>query len=236
MSPEEWQAIKLTLALAGTTTLLLILLGTPLAYWLSRSNSLLKTVVSSVVAIPLVLPPTVIGFYLLLAMGPDGPLGKATDYLNIANLAFSFSGLVLGSIVYSLPFVVHPLQNAFESVDRRLLDAAATLGAGPFDRFFSVIAPLARGGFLTALILGFAHTVGEFGVVLMIGGNIPGETQVLSVLLYEQVESFDYASANRLALSLLGFSFLTLFCLLLARQRQRLFLPGASSRNNGQLK
>lgn len=230
LNPEESAAIALTLTLATVTVSILILVGTPLACWLASTKSRLKAPIASIVALPLVLPPTVIGFYLLVAMGPEGPLGRLFEFLELPQLAFSFGGLVVGSVIYSLPFVVHPIQNAVQSVDTRLLESAATLGAGRLDRFFSITLPLARSGFLSALILGFAHTLGEFGVVLMIGGNIPGETQVLSVLLYEQVELFNYERANQLALMLLVFSFTALFLLYASNGRARLFSEKSSER------
>lgn len=210
LSDADLTAIVLTLQLASVVTLLLLLLGTPLAWWLARTQSRWKAPINAVVALPLVLPPTVLGFYLLLAMGPSGPIGQVTQGLGLDTLAFSFSGLVLGSMIYSLPFVIQPLQNAFASISTRHLEAAATLGATGFDRFWSIAVPLAKPGFLTAAILGFAHTVGEFGVVLMIGGNIPGETRVVSVQLYDHVEALAYSEAHGLALILLLFSFLVL--------------------------
>ncbi|MDO9190511.1 MAG: molybdate ABC transporter permease subunit [Sulfurimicrobium sp.] len=205
--------IWLTLKLASVTTLVLLLIGTPLAWWLARTTSWLKGPLAAVVALPLVLPPTVIGFYLLVALGPQGPLGQLTQMLGWGTLPFTFPGLVVGSVVYSLPFVVQPLQNAFEAIGERTLEAAATLRAGPLDRFFSVALPLAKPGFLTATILGFAHTVGEFGVVLMIGGNIPGVSRVLSVAIYDHVEAMEYGQAHWLAGGLLLFSFLVLLAL-----------------------
>ena len=213
LSSHELAAIALTLQLALVTTVILILIGTPLAAWLVRTRSKLKPVIAAIVAMPLILPPTVIGFYLLIAMGPGGPLGALTTALNLPTLAFSFPGLVIGSIIYSLPFVVHPIQNALDSVDAKLLESAAVMGASPMQRFLHVSLPLARAGFLTAIVLGFAHTVGEFGVVLMIGGNIPEQTQVVSVMLYEHVEAFDYTRANSLALLLIAFSFISLMLL-----------------------
>ena len=203
VSAADLQALLVTLKLAGLTTLLLILFGTPLAWWLARTGSRLRAPVEALVALPLVLPPTVLGFYLLLAMGPGGPLASLS-------LAFTFSGLLLGSMIYSLPFVVQPLRDSFAAIGEQPLEAAACLGAGPLDRFRSVVLPLARPGYLTAAVLGFAHTLGEFGVVLMIGGNIPGETRVLSIAVYEHVESLDYARAHVLAAGLLLVSFLLL--------------------------
>ena len=213
LSADDYTAIVLTIQLAGLVTALLLLLGTPLAWWLANTSSRWRVPLNALVALPLVLPPTVLGFYLLLAMGPNGPLGQVTHSLGIGTLAFSFPGLVLGSMIYSLPFVVQPLQNAFMGIDQRQLEAAATLGADRFDRFISIVLPLAKPGFLTASVLGFAHTVGEFGVVLMIGGNIPGETRVVSVQLYDHVEALAYTEAHGLALVLLMFSFLVLMAL-----------------------
>jgi molybdate transport system permease protein len=206
----DWLTVWLTLRLAATTTVLLLLLGTPLAWWLARTRSRLKGPVGALVALPLVLPPTVLGFYLLVTLGPGGPVGALTQSLGLGVLPFTFAGLVVGSVIYSLPFVVQPLQAAFEAVGERPLEVAATLGAGALDRFFSVAVPLARPGFVAATILGFAHTVGEFGVVLMIGGNIPGATRVLSVALFDHVEALEYASAHWLAAGMLTFSFLVL--------------------------
>jgi molybdate transport system permease protein len=203
-------SIGLTLRLAATTTVLLLALGTPIAWWLARTRSRWKGVVGALVALPLVLPPTVLGFYLLVAMGPAGPVGTLTQALGLGVLPFTFAGLVVGSMIYSLPFVVQPLQAAFQAIGDRPMEAAATLRAGPWDRFFTVVIPLARPGFLAATILGFAHTIGEFGVVLMIGGNIPGVTKVLSVTLYDHVEALEYASAHWLAGGMLLFSFLVL--------------------------
>jgi molybdate transport system permease protein len=192
-------ALIITLKLAGLTTLILLLLGTPLAWWLACSRWRFKFLMEAIIALPLVLPPTVLGFYLLVALGPHGPIGGVSEWLGGRSLAFTFSGLVIGSVIYSLPFVVQPLHNAFSAIGRRPLEVAATLGASPLDRFFTVAIPLARSGFLTAAVLGFAHTVGEFGVVLMIGGNIPGETQVLSIAIYDHVESLEYARAHWLS-------------------------------------
>ena len=206
-------AITLTLRLAGLTTLLLLLLGTPLAWWLARTRSWLKGPVGALVALPIVLPPTVIGFYLLVAMGPQGPVGQITQALGLGLLPFTFAGLVVGSVFYSLPFVVQPLQNAFEAIGERPLEAAATLRASPLDTFFSVVLPLARPGYLTATVMGFAHTVGEFGVVLMIGGNIPDKTRVLSVQIYDHVEALEYAQAHWLSGGMVLFSFAVLLVL-----------------------
>jgi molybdate transport system permease protein len=196
LSPEDWSAIRLTLELAGITTVLLLVLCTPIAWWLAHTPSRWRGPVGAVVALPLVLPPTVIGFYLLVLMGPSGPVGRLTESLGWGRLPFTFWGLVVGSIVYSLPFAVQPLQRAFESMGRRPLEVAAALGAGPLDRFFTVALPLARPGFITAAVLSFAHTVGEFGVVLMLGGNIPGKTRVVSVQIYDHVEAMEYAQAH----------------------------------------
>ena len=209
-SEGDVTAIFLTLRLATTVTLILLVLGAPLAWWLARTNSRLKGPIGALVALPLVLPPTVLGFYLLLTLGPNGPIGQVTQSLGLGTLAFSYSGLVIGSVLYSLPFVVQPLQNAFEAIGDRPLEVAATLGASPIDRYFSIAIPMAKPGFFTAAVLGFAHTVGEFGVVLMIGGNIPGETRVVSVQIYDHVEALAYDEANRLALLMIVFSFLVL--------------------------
>lgn len=212
-SDPDLAALWLTLKLAGVTTGLLLLLGTPLAWWLARTRSWWKGPVGALVALPIVLPPTVIGFYLLVAMGPNGPVGQFTQGLGLGVLPFTFAGLVVASVFYSLPFVVQPLQNAFEAIGDRPLEAAATLRASPLDAFLSVVLPLARPGYLTATVLGFAHTVGEFGVVLMIGGNIPGETRVVSVRIYDHVEAMEYAQAHGLAAGMVAFSFLVLLVL-----------------------
>ena len=213
LSTAELDAIRLTVALAAMTTVLLLILGTPLAWWLSRRRGNGSALVEALVALPLILPPTVLGFYLLLMLAPDTALGRLWQQLTGAQLAFSFSALVIGSVIYSLPFVVQPLQAAFQRVPEGLLQAAATLGARPLDQFFSVVLPLSRRSFVTAASLGFAHTVGEFGVVLMIGGNIPGETQVLSIALYDYVESLQFAEAHRLAAGLVIFAIALLFFL-----------------------
>ena len=205
-----WPALLVTLKLASLTTLILLLLGTPLAWWLARTHSVLKTPLSALVALPMVLPPTVLGFYLLVLMGPHGALGQLTNALGLNSLAFTFSGLLLASVIYSLPFVVQPLQAGFASLDPVVLDVAATLRASPLDRFMSVVVPMCRPAFLTATVMGFAHTVGEFGVILMVGGNIEGETRVLSVLLYDRVEAMAYQEAHWLAAGLLVFSFVVL--------------------------
>ncbi|MCQ4250071.1 molybdate ABC transporter permease subunit [Pseudomonas stutzeri] len=215
-------AVVLTLKLAGVTTLLLLLIGTPIAWWLARTRSRLKGPISAVVALPLVLPPTVLGFYLLVAMGPNGPIGQLTQSLGLGTLPFTFAGLVVASVFYSMPFVVQPLHNAFEAIGEAPLEAAATLRAGPLDTFFTVVLPLARPGFVTASILGFAHTIGEFGVVLMIGGNIPEKTRVLSVQIYDHVEAMEYAQAHWLAGGMLVFSFVVLLALYGSRSSQGL--------------
>ncbi|MCP4697474.1 MAG: molybdate ABC transporter permease subunit [Gammaproteobacteria bacterium] len=209
-SESDFTALAITLKLAALSTLILLLLGTPLAWWMARTRWRFKFLLEAVVALPLVLPPTVLGFYLLTALGPHGPVGGLMESLGGRPLAFTFTGLVIGSIIYSMPFVVQPLQNAFIAVGRRPLEAAATLRASPLDRFFTIAVPLARPGFLTAAVLGFAHTVGEFGVVLMIGGNIPGETQVVSIAIYDHVEGLEYVHAHWLSGGLLLMSFLML--------------------------
>ena len=208
-----WGAITLTLKLAGLTTLILLLLGTPLAWWLARTRSWFKPAVSALVALPIVLPPTVIGFYLLVSLGPNGPLGQFTQSLGLGTLPFTFAGLVVGSVFYSLPFVVQPIQNAFEAIGERPLEVAATLRASPLDTFFNVVLPLAKPGYLTAAVMGFAHTVGEFGVVLMMGGNIPDKTRVVSVQIYDHVEALEYTQAHWLSGGMLVFSFLVLLAL-----------------------
>ena len=213
LDAADFAAVRLTLELATVVTLLLLAIGTPIAWWLARTRSRLRHVVGAVVALPLVLPPTVIGFYLLLLLGPNGPVGKLTEALGIGLLPFSFGGLVLASVCYSLPFVVQPLQNAFEAIGTRPLEVAATLRASPWDTFWSVAVPLARPGFLSGAVLGFAHTVGEFGVVLMIGGNIPDKTRVVSVQIYDHVEALEYAQAHWLAGGMLAFSFIVLLAL-----------------------
>jgi len=218
LTGADYSAIGLTLKLASLTTVILLLIGTPIALWLSRTRSWLRGPVGAVVALPLVLPPTVIGFYLLLALGPNGWIGQFTQALGLGTLTFSFSGLVIGSVIYSMPFVVQPLQNAFSAIGSRPLEVAATLRAGPWDTFFSVILPLARPGFISAAILGFAHTVGEFGVVLMIGGNIPEKTRVVSVQIYDHVEALEYSQAHWLAAAMLVFSFLVLLALYSSRR------------------
>lgn len=220
LSDSELQALWLTVRLAATVTALLLLLGTPIAWWLARTRSWWKGPVTAVVALPLVLPPSVLGFYLLQAMGPSGPMGQLTQALGLGPLPFTFGGLVLGSMLYSLPFMVQPLQAAFEAVGERPMEVAATLRASPLDAFFTVAVPLAAPGFVTASILTFAHTVGEFGVVLMIGGNLPGITRVASVQIYDHVEALEYAQAHRLAAVMLVFSFAVLMAVYAGR-RQR---------------
>ncbi|WP_018986390.1 molybdate ABC transporter permease subunit [Methylophilus methylotrophus] len=213
LSTEDIEAIWLTIKLASVVTLLLLIIGTPVAWWLVRSRAWWKGLVASVVALPLVLPPSVLGFYLLLAMGPQGPLGKLTQATGLGSLPFTFWGLVLASVLYSLPFMVQPLHTAFEAIGERPLEVAATLRASPLDTFFSVVVPMAWPGFLTAAILTFAHTVGEFGVVLMIGGNVPGQTRVASVQIYDHVEALEYSQAHTLAAVMLVFSFVVLLAL-----------------------
>ncbi|MFT3963885.1 molybdate ABC transporter permease subunit [Propionivibrio sp.] len=220
MHPSDLDAVWLTVKLATLTTVLLLIVGTPIAWWLARSRSPFKGVVGALVTLPLILPPTVLGFYLLVTLGPQGPLGQLTQALGLGLLPFTFPGLVVASMVYSVPFVVQPLQQAFDAIGTRPLEAAATLRASPLDAFFSVALPLARPGFVTAAILGFAHTVGEFGVVLMIGGNIPGRTQVLSMAIYNHVEAMEYANAHWLAGGMLLFSFVVLLALNIARRER----------------
>ncbi len=210
MDDISLEPVWLSLELAAVTTVVLIALSTPLAWWLARTKSPLRAPISAVVTLPLVLPPSVLGFYILVAMGPHGPIGQLTQSLGLGLMTFSFSGLVVGSLIYSLPFAVQPLQAAFESIGTRPMEVAATLGAKPIDAFFSVVVPLARPGFLTAMILTFAHTIGEFGVVLMIGGNIPGKTQVVSTEIYTFVEAMEYDKAHWLAGGMLVFSFIVL--------------------------
>ena len=221
MSAAEWSAVWLTLQLATVTTLVLLVLGAPLAWWLARSRSVLKPFWAALVAMPLVLPPTVLGFYLLLMLGPNGAVGQFTQAMGWGRLPFTFGGLVVASVIYSLPFVVQPLQQAFEAIPERVLEAASTLRAGPLNRFFSVAVPLARPGFLTAILLGFAHTVGEFGVVLMIGGSIPDKTRVLSVAIYEHVEAGEFNDAHRLAIGMLLFAFVVSMVLCVVNRPNR---------------
>lgn len=220
-SDADLGAIWLTLRLATVVTFLLLLIGTPIAWWLAHTRSWLKGPIGAVVALPLVLPPTVIGFYLLLVMGPNGPVGRLTESLGMGLLPFTFWGLVVASIFYSMPFVVQPIQNAFETIGERPLEVAATLRASPWDRFFSVALPLSKSGFITASILGFAHTVGEFGVVLMIGGNIPDKTRVVSVQIFDHVEALEYTEAHWLAGTMVIFSFLVLLAVYTFNQKTR---------------
>jgi molybdate transport system permease protein len=225
LSPEAAQAIRLTLQLATATTLLLLLIATPLAWWLANTRSRWRAPVSALVTLPLVLPPTVLGFYLLVLMGPDGAVGRLTTALGWGTLNFSFTGLLIGSIVFSLPFAVQPIQHAFEAIGPRPMEVAATLRARPVDAFFSVALPLARPGLLTAAILSFAHTVGEFGVVLMIGGNIPGQTRVVSTQIYGHVEAMEYAQAHVLAAGMVLLSFGVLLLLALMKRRVGRVMP-----------
>ncbi len=213
IDPQAWQAIGLTLQLAGLTTVLLLVLATPLAWWLAHTRSPWRSPVSALVTLPLVLPPSVLGFYLLMALGPQGPLGQFTQAMGWGVLSFTFTGLLIGSVIFSLPFAVQPIQNAFEAIGTRPMEVAATLRASPLDAFFSVALPQARTGLLTAAVLSFAHTVGEFGVVLMIGGNIPGQTRVVSTQIYGHVEAMEYAQAHALAGGMLVFSFVVLLAL-----------------------
>jgi len=216
-----WPAVRLTLELAAVSTLILLVLGTPLAWWLARSNAWWKEAVATLVALPLVLPPTVLGFYLLIALGPNGPGGALAGFWGARSLAFTFPGLVIGSVVFSLPFVVQPIRNAFEAIGERPFDVAATLGAGPLDRFLTVALPLARPGILTATVLAFAHTVGEFGVVLMIGGNIPGQTQVVSIAILELVETLQWGKAHLLAGGMVAFAFSVILAVSVLERRSR---------------
>ena len=219
LEPEALQALWLTAKVSAVVTFILLLLGTPIAWWLARTQSRLKAPISAIVALPLVLPPTVLGFYLLLAMGPHGFAGQLTESLGLGLLPFTFWGLVVASVFYSLPFMVQPLQSAFESIGRRPLEVAATLRATPLDAFFSVVVPMALPGFLTASVMSFAHTVGEFGVVLMIGGNLAGETRVASVQIFDYVEAMQYEHAHAMASVLIGFSFIVLLVLHLSRPK-----------------
>ncbi|MBI9072997.1 MAG: molybdate ABC transporter permease subunit [Melioribacteraceae bacterium] len=222
LNEYDISALIITLKLALSTTFILLVLGTPLSWWLSKTKFRLKFLIDAVIALPLVLPPTVLGFYLLIAFGPDGFIGILLDTLGIKPIAFTFTGLIAGSVIYSLPFVVQPLQDAFKSVGKQQIEVAATLGASPIDRFFTVIIPLARHGFFTAAVLGFAHTIGEFGVVLMIGGNIPGETQVLSIAIYDHVESLEYINAHWLSGILLCISFIMLISIYAVNRKFRI--------------
>lgn len=219
LDPSDINAFFVTLKLAASTCLILLVIGTPLAWWLSRTRSRARSTIEALIALPLVLPPTVLGFYLLLALSPNGWLGSIVASLGLPSLAFSFSGLVLGSVIYSLPFVVQPLQNSFNAIGQSTLEVAATLGASPLDRFIYVVMPLSKFGYLTAAVLGFAHTLGEFGLVLMIGGNIPGETQVLSIAIYDHVEALEYTQAHWLSASLLVLSFLVLLLIYSVNKR-----------------
>jgi molybdate transport system permease protein len=221
LSPSDLQAIWLTVRLAGIVTLILLLVGTPIAWWLARTKTWWKGPIGAVVALPLVLPPAALGFYLLLLMGPNGPVGHFTQALGLGTLPFTFWGLVIASVFYSLPFMVQPLQTAFEAMGERPMEVAATLRASPLDAFFTVAVPLALPGFLSACILTFAHTVGEFGVILMIGGNLPGETRVVSVQIYDHVEAMQYMDAHRLSAVMLIFSFLVLLALYAWRPKPR---------------
>jgi molybdate transport system permease protein len=216
---DLWSPIRLTLALASVTTVVLLVIGTPVAWWLARSKARWKEAVAAIVALPLVLPPTVLGFYLLLALGPSGPGGLIASLMGLRTLAFTFEALVIGSVIYSMPFVVQPIRNAFEAFGNRPLEVAATLRATPWDTFWSVAVPLARPGFVTGAVLGFAHTIGEFGVVLMIGGNIPDRTKVLSVAIYDYVESLQWAQAHILAAGMLLFSFVVILSMMVLEKR-----------------
>ncbi|HDZ57301.1 MAG TPA: molybdate ABC transporter permease subunit [Pseudomonas xinjiangensis] len=220
ITPDDWMAIRVTLQLCFYTTVILMIISTPLALWLADGNSRLRSVVQALVALPLVLPPTVLGFYLLLALGPQGWIGGTLERFGLDHLAFSFSGILIGSVIYSLPFAVQPLQQAFRQMGRRPHEVAQSLGAGPLDRFISITLPLARNGFVIAATLAFAHTLGEFGVILMIGGSIPGETHVLSTTIYSHAEAMNYAAAHRLSLMLLAAAFTVLFIVYLANSRK----------------
>jgi molybdate transport system permease protein len=219
-------ALIVTFKLASVSTIILLLIGTPIAWWLSQTRFKFKVVFEAIIALPLVLPPTVLGFYLLITLGSNGPVGKLLESLGGSSIAFTFSGLVIGSVIYSIPFVVQPLQNSFSGIGSRPLEVAATLGASPLDRFFTVAVPLARSGFMTAAVLGFAHTVGEFGVVLMIGGNIPGETGVLSIAIYDHVEAMEYGQAHWLSGGLLILSFIMLLFVYLFNRRFSIMRSG----------
>ena len=225
ITPDAWQAIGLTLKLAALTTIILLLVATPIAWWLSQTRSKWRASISAMVTLPLVLPPTVLGFYLLVLLGPQGWVGMLTQSLGLGLMSFSFSGILLGSIVFSLPFAVQPIQYAFEAIGRRPLEVAATLRATPLDAFFTVALPLAKPGLLTATVLTFAHTVGEFGVVLMIGGNIPGQTRVVSTQIFGHVEAMEYTQAHWLAAGMVIFSFAVLLCLSLLKKRSDRVLP-----------
>lgn len=225
LTPEAWQAVALTLKLATISSILLLLIATPLAWWLSQTRSSLRAPIGALVMLPLVLPPTVLGFYLLVLLGPNGWVGQLTQSIGLGVLSFSFTGLLIGSIIFSLPFAVQPIQYAFEAMGRRPMEVAATLRARPIDAFFSVAIPMAKPGLLTATVLSFAHTVGEFGVVLMIGGNIPGETRVVSTLIYGHVEAMEYAEAHWLAAGMVVFSFGVLIALARLKKRKDRVLP-----------
>ncbi|MEW6729010.1 MAG: molybdate ABC transporter permease subunit [Pseudomonadota bacterium] len=219
LTPGEWQAIGLTAKLAGLTTVILLVLSAPLAWWMAHTQSRMGNVVAALVSLPLVLPPTVIGFYLLIVLGPQGFVGGSLEKLGLHHLAFSFWGILIGSVIYSLPFAVQPLRDAFAAIGSRYLDAASTLRASALDRFFTVVMPLARSGILTAVVITFAHTVGEFGVIAMLGGSIAGETRVVSIAIYDHTQAMEYEQAHRLSAILLGFSFLTLFLFYAINQR-----------------
>lgn len=226
MTENDLLAIWVTLRLALLSTLILLVISIPFAWWLSQTKSRIRPLFEAIVALPLVLPPTVLGFYLLVALGPNGPIGGSLEELGLNHLAFSFTGLVIGSVVYSLPFAVQPLQNAFSAIPIKLLDAATVLRSTPWDRFWHVVIPLAKRGLLSAAVLSFAHTLGEFGVVLMIGGNIPGETQVVSIAIYDHVESLNYGQANFLSIGLLLFSMLVLLVVYGVNGRNKLMSAG----------
>lgn len=219
LNEYDLSALLVTIKLASLTTVILILVGTPIAWWLSQTRFKFKAVIEAIIALPLILPPTVLGFYLLMTLGTNGPIGNFLESLGGSSIAFTFTGLVVGSVIYSLPFVVQPLQNSFGSIGKQPMEVAATLGASKLDRFFTVAVPLARSGFITASVLGFAHTVGEFGVVLMIGGNIPGETGVLSIAIYDHVEAMEYGQAHILAGGLLVLSFVMLLIVYIFNRR-----------------
>ncbi|MDC1318395.1 molybdate ABC transporter permease subunit [Candidatus Thioglobus sp.] len=219
LNEYDLSALLVTIKLASITTVILILVGTPIAWWLSQTRFKFKAVIEAIIALPLILPPTVLGFYLLMTLGTNGPIGNFLESIGGSSIAFTFTGLVVGSVIYSLPFVVQPLQNSFGSIGKQPMEVAATLGASKLDRFFTVAVPLARSGFITASVLGFAHTVGEFGVVLMIGGNIPGETGVLSIAIYDHVEAMEYGQAHVLAGGLLVLSFVMLLVVYIFNRR-----------------
>lgn len=225
ITPEAWQAIALTIKLAALTSLLLLLIATPLAWWLSQTRSWWRAPVGALVMLPLVLPPTVLGFYILVLLGPHGWVGQLTQAIGLGVMSFSFTGLVIGSVIFSLPFAVQPIQYAFEAMGRRPMEVAATLRASPLDAFFTVALPLAAPGLLTAAVLSFAHTVGEFGVVLMVGGNIAGQTRVVSTQIYGHVEAMEYAQAHWLAAGMVVFSFAVLVALSRLKRRSDRVLP-----------